>query len=440
MIEILRNNNFDTPDVHKQDVYVTGKRAKQTERRIRKGFNISTVDNVIKEAFSSTGGSKNKDFFKVIAKAIGNKSSMKDWNSQVSGSSAVDHIGSSRTFAERRMASYRKTVFARGGSQDDLNKLTADELVTLNPKLKDYTPHTRLAYAKFKSLGKLAKLREEKVLPNDKNEDDKISTASFQDEIGSIGSATSTIASKRFERLLKTSSVSDSIKEDDEMVKSPTKPSSVEPEGPKQQKADNLIELSPLKPKDSTLEALAPTVIPAPAPISPKAKKDISDEQPTVSTPKGSAKDMAPISPKPKKDVQAAPSTPKGSGKLMVAPPSEPAVVTPQPSPLPDIPKRRSSQKAKAAAQSPRATKAAKEALADEEYPSGDVEKKKHSPGKVKKEEMSQKKKEVPAGVPKSPKSPKAGEEKQDDDEDKEGGFKEDGLSAVTGKMRSGWL
>lgn len=34
MIDILRNNNFSTPAVDRQDVFVSGKRAKQMERRV----------------------------------------------------------------------------------------------------------------------------------------------------------------------------------------------------------------------------------------------------------------------------------------------------------------------------------------------------------------------------------------------------------------------
>ena len=64
---------------------------------------------------------------------------------------SIDPIGSTRTFQDRRMASFRRTILARGGSQDELNSLTATELVNYNPLLKNYTPTTRLAYAKFKS-------------------------------------------------------------------------------------------------------------------------------------------------------------------------------------------------------------------------------------------------------------------------------------------------
>ena len=73
MIDILRKNNFETPPVPVSDVFVGNKRSKQTERRILKGFNISSVDSVLKEAFANQKETKTQDFFKVIAKAIGNK-------------------------------------------------------------------------------------------------------------------------------------------------------------------------------------------------------------------------------------------------------------------------------------------------------------------------------------------------------------------------------
>ena len=58
------------------DVYVTNKRAKQTQRRILKGFNINTVDGAIREAFAKNGN-PSKDFFKTIAKAISSKKESK---------------------------------------------------------------------------------------------------------------------------------------------------------------------------------------------------------------------------------------------------------------------------------------------------------------------------------------------------------------------------
>ena len=47
LIDILRNNNFNTPEIRISDVYVSNKRAKQTQRRILKGFNINTVETAI---------------------------------------------------------------------------------------------------------------------------------------------------------------------------------------------------------------------------------------------------------------------------------------------------------------------------------------------------------------------------------------------------------
>ncbi len=65
MIDILRSNNFSTPNVKMTDMFVGGKRAKQLERRVLKGFNIAQVDTVLKEAFEREKP-KSKDFFKVI--------------------------------------------------------------------------------------------------------------------------------------------------------------------------------------------------------------------------------------------------------------------------------------------------------------------------------------------------------------------------------------
>ena len=152
MIDILRTNNFNTPDIRNSDVYVSNKRAKQTQRRILKGFNISTVDIAIREAFAKDANTGEKaDFFKTIAKAISNKSGKLPTHPSELKGSMVDPIGSTRTLQESRMASFRRTILARGGSQEEINKLSAAELVHINPLLKNYTPTTRLAYAKFKS-------------------------------------------------------------------------------------------------------------------------------------------------------------------------------------------------------------------------------------------------------------------------------------------------
>ena len=67
MIDILRTNNFNTSQVSSYDKTITNKRAKHTERRILKGFNISTVD-TLQAAFAEKENNSSKDFFKVKCK------------------------------------------------------------------------------------------------------------------------------------------------------------------------------------------------------------------------------------------------------------------------------------------------------------------------------------------------------------------------------------
>ena len=86
-------------------MYVSNKRAKQTQRRILKGFNISTVDIAIREAFANDGSKKSGDFFKTIAQAISQKSGKKPMHpSEIKGNEYVDPIGSTRRFQEVKLA------------------------------------------------------------------------------------------------------------------------------------------------------------------------------------------------------------------------------------------------------------------------------------------------------------------------------------------------
>eukprot|EP00095_Tigriopus_kingsejongensis_P010280 snap_masked-scaffold474_size162001-processed-gene-0.5 protein:Tk10280 transcript:snap_masked-scaffold474_size162001-processed-gene-0.5-mRNA-1 annotation:"trp channel protein" len=400
MIDILRNNKFVTPEVSERDVFVSNKRAKQTERRIRKGFNISTVDVVIKEAFNNNPHAKEKDFFKVIAKAIGNNAN-KDWNSEVQSRVKVDHIGSSRTFAERRMASYRKTVLARGGSQDDLNKMNAEELVDFNPRLRDFTPHTRLAYAKFKSLGKLAKVSNDGRAELTRESSQSSLTTSLNETMtqgagthSGQGLRAGVGKAKRFERLMKTTSslsMTESIKELDESVKSPTKSDVVRNVG---EKLDNLIELSPgigpsegkkpprcasqsdkvdqenegsaLKAEQERLTKPTNTTSNHSQAMDSKTE-DHSPRTLKPSPSNESLKSLRSLSKSPKSDsgslVGEPEKSPKGSGNRIA--PTE--IVTPQPSPLPNVPSKR--KKSQPAPKLP-----APDDDDDDEYPSGEGE------------------------------------------------------------------
>ena len=73
LVEILRKNRFDIGSAGRSDGYCGGRRAKQMERRILKGFNVDIHD-LVKDAFAKQDNSKTVDIFKVMAEAI-NKNS-----------------------------------------------------------------------------------------------------------------------------------------------------------------------------------------------------------------------------------------------------------------------------------------------------------------------------------------------------------------------------
>jgi transient receptor potential cation channel subfamily C protein 4 len=156
MINILRHNNFETPNLEKQSCFVAGgKRAKQMERRVLKGFNISTVDDMLKEAFSGEEA-KSKDFFSVIAKTIGNKDKDSDrLKAAIAASPNKSDILKRKHFLGKKI----DIQAAVKDGDIDLMQLDADELAQFNPKLRPFTPTTRLAYAKFKSFSRSKKLK-----------------------------------------------------------------------------------------------------------------------------------------------------------------------------------------------------------------------------------------------------------------------------------------
>jgi len=58
-----------------------------------------------------------------------------------------------------RVAYFFKNSNLQSSNFDDLSSMSADELILFNPKLANYIPAVRLAYAKFKMLGQKAKLK-----------------------------------------------------------------------------------------------------------------------------------------------------------------------------------------------------------------------------------------------------------------------------------------
>ena len=172
MIDILRNNNFATPNIHNDSMWKNNKRAKQKERRILKGFNLTTSD-VIKEAFANQKpGEKSQDFFAVIAKAIGKKSPAFGKKENT-----IPETGEGDKFEFKKFDGSQMGEFKKKVSKTEEDDLTSEELVKYNPNLAKYTPTTRLAYAKFKTRlesKKRKKLEEDKKKLDEEPEDRSI--------------------------------------------------------------------------------------------------------------------------------------------------------------------------------------------------------------------------------------------------------------------------
>lgn len=120
------------------------------ERRLQKDFQIGIVEGIVQAVIQSE--KEPKDVFSQIAKAIGRKGSSagkKDWNAMVRQSSvAVDPIGSTNEAVQRQSRrSLRRHL--RHQPDSDLASLDPKRLVDYNPNLSDFTPATRIAYAKF---------------------------------------------------------------------------------------------------------------------------------------------------------------------------------------------------------------------------------------------------------------------------------------------------
>ena len=81
LVEILRKNRFDIGTAGR-DNFSGGRRAKQMERRILKGFNVDIHD-LVKDAFSKQDTSKTVDIFKVMAEAINKNSKSNQINAEL---------------------------------------------------------------------------------------------------------------------------------------------------------------------------------------------------------------------------------------------------------------------------------------------------------------------------------------------------------------------
>lgn len=129
---------------------VPGKKGRVMERRLQKDFQIGMVEGIIQAVIQSE--KEPKDVFSQIAKAIGRKGSSaikKDWNAVVRQSTiAMDPIGSTNEAMQRQTRrSLRRHLQHQPDS--DLASMDPKRLVDYNPNLSQFTPVTRIAYAKF---------------------------------------------------------------------------------------------------------------------------------------------------------------------------------------------------------------------------------------------------------------------------------------------------
>lgn len=127
---------------------VSGKKGKVMERRLQKDFQIGMVEGIVQAVIQSE--KEPKDVFSQIAKAIGRKgsgTSRKDWNAVVRQSTIVkDPIGSTNEAMQRQT---RRSLRHIHRPDSDLASMDPKRLVDYNPNLSDFTPVTRIAYAKF---------------------------------------------------------------------------------------------------------------------------------------------------------------------------------------------------------------------------------------------------------------------------------------------------
>lgn len=149
LIDILHNNGMKTPNVSLQDTTVSGKKGKVMERRILKDFQIGIVEGIIKDVISREN--KPKDVFSQIAKAIvrrgSTESKKRDWNALVrSNTVRRDPIG---TAAEAEIRRSRQSLRAHILENVQARTIDPQKLLQYNPNLSDFTPTTRVAYAKF---------------------------------------------------------------------------------------------------------------------------------------------------------------------------------------------------------------------------------------------------------------------------------------------------
>ena len=133
-----------------------GKKGRLRERRLKKGFQIGMVEDLISSVIANSEKGP-VDVFGKIARVIASRSSSKvkkrnDWNAVAASKASIKRnpIGSKDASTRRwSQQSLRRSVVE--SERAALLSLDPDRLIEYNPRLKEYSPATRVAYAKFKS-------------------------------------------------------------------------------------------------------------------------------------------------------------------------------------------------------------------------------------------------------------------------------------------------
>ena len=160
--KIYNNSNSHT-------LIAGGRKGRVRERRLMKGFQIGLVEDLISSVIA--GSEKGPiDVFGKLAKVIAKRSSSKalkrsDWNALAASKASLKRtpIGCKEASTRRwSQQSLRRSVVE--SERAALLSMDPNQLVEYNPRLKEYTPATRVAYAKFKSrtLGPIKEKKEER--------------------------------------------------------------------------------------------------------------------------------------------------------------------------------------------------------------------------------------------------------------------------------------
>lgn len=154
LLNIFRNNNMKVPE-SKTNGGIMGRKSKNMERQIQKGFQITKIEGIMEAFCTASQDEKPKDVFRRFAKLVGEKKNQKKTSSLRRSSIRGDPIGSTENSIRRHRNSLKRSLLQRGNSQMEikmvLTRLNSEELVAFNPNLSEIAPLARRAYAKFKS-------------------------------------------------------------------------------------------------------------------------------------------------------------------------------------------------------------------------------------------------------------------------------------------------